>query len=75
MGETKINSYRDLIVWQKAMDLVIAVYALTDNFPKTETYGLTSQIRRAAISIPSNIAEGRRRSSRQDFRHFLLTSS
>ncbi len=50
------------------MNLVVAVYELTDQFPKSEMYGLTSQIRRSAVSIPSNIAEGRRRSSKKDFR-------
>ena len=62
MIETKpkpvIRSHRDLIVWQKAMDLVVSVYRATDSFPKAETYGLTSQIRRAVTSIPANIAEG-----------------
>lgn len=70
----KVESYENLIVWQKSMDLVIAVYALTGKFPKEEIYGLTSQMRRAAISIPSNIAEGSRRSSRKDFRNFLLNA-
>ncbi len=70
----KIQSYENLIVWQKSMDLVIAVYVLTRKFPKEELYGLTSQMRRAAISIPSNIAEGSRRGSRKDFRNFLLIS-
>jgi four helix bundle protein len=70
----KVDSYKDLIVWQKAMDLVVEVYALTEKFPHSEMYGLTSQMRRAAVSIPSNIAEGRRRSTKKDFRHFLLTS-
>ncbi len=69
-----IQSYRDLIVWQKAMNLVVAVYELTDQFPKSEMFGLTSQMRRAAVSIPSNIAEGRKRSSRKDFRNFLMNS-
>lgn len=69
-----IETYKDLIVWQKAMDLVVAVYALTENYPKSEMYGLTSQIRRSAVSIPSNIAEGRRRSSKKDFCHFLVIS-
>ncbi|MDA1337570.1 MAG: four helix bundle protein [bacterium] len=69
-----IKSYKDLIVWQKAMELVSVVYRVTDKFPKVEMYGLTSQMRRSAISIPSNIAEGRRRSSRKDFRNFLLTA-
>ena len=73
-NNTAIKSHRDLIVWQRSMDLVIAVYELADLFPKSEMYGLTIQMRRAAVSIPSNIAEGRRRSSRKDFRHFLLNS-
>lgn len=68
----KINSYKDLIVWQKAMELVVKVYELTDKFPKEEIYGLTSQMRRAAISIPSNIAEGTCRGTRKDYRQFLL---
>jgi four helix bundle protein len=54
-------SYRDLRVWQSAMDLVMSVYQETQGFPKTELYGLTSQMRRAAVSIPSNIAEGKGR--------------
>lgn len=66
-----VYSYKDLIVWQKSMDLVVEVYALTEKFPKSEMYGLTSQMRRSSISIPSNIAEGRRRGSRKDYRHFL----
>ena len=53
-----MQGHRELIVWQKAMGLVVAVYKLSQSFPKTETYGLASQIRRAAVSIPSNIAEG-----------------
>lgn len=72
MNGQSIKTYKDLIVWQKSMDLVIAIYALTDGFPKTEIYGLTSQMRRSAVSIPSNIAEGRRRGSRKDFRQFLI---
>ncbi len=67
-----IHSYKDLIVWQKAMALVAEIYVLTKNFPKEEIYGLTSQMRRAAISIPSNIAEGRKRGTRKDFRQFLV---
>ena len=69
-----IESYEDLIVWQKSMDLVIVVYDLTEKFPHNEIYGLTSQMRRSAISLPSNIAEGSRRGSRKDFRHFLLNA-
>lgn len=57
----KINSYKDLIVWQKSMDLVEEVYLLTSEFPKEEIYGLTSQMRRASVSVPSNIAEGQLR--------------
>jgi four helix bundle protein len=64
------GSYRDLIVWQKSMDLVVEVYKLTDGFPKSELFGLTSQMRRASISIPSNIAEGSRRKTPKDKVHF-----
>ena len=64
-------NYRDLIVWQKAMDLVETVYTTTASFPREELYGLTAQLRRAAVSIPSNIAEGQGRQSGRDFRRFL----
>lgn len=67
----QVVTYKDLIVWQRAVQLVVEVYRLTDNFPKAELYGLTSQIRRCCVSIPSNIAEGRRWSTRKDFRKFL----
>ena len=72
--ENKIetNSYKELIVWQKSMNLVVEIYKLTEFFPKSEIYGLTSQMRRCAVSIPSNIAEGRRRGSKKDYRHFLI---
>ena len=70
--KNKIYSYKDLIVWQKSVELAIAIYKLTEKFPKTEIYGLMSQMRRAAISIPSNIAEGRKRGSIKDFRQFLI---
>lgn len=66
-----VNSYKDLIVWQRSMDLVVAVYELTEQYPQSELYGLTSQSRRSAVSIPSNIAEGRRRQTRKDYQHFL----
>ena len=66
-----INSYRDLIVWQKAIDLAVEIYRLVKKLPKEETYGLSDQMRRAAVSIPSNIAEGRNRSSSKDFSRFL----
>lgn len=70
MGE----SYRDLIAWQKAMRLVTGVYEATRQFPRDERYGLTSQLRRAAVSVPSNIAEGQARFSRKEFHHFLTLS-
>ena len=72
MENTKVNSYKDLIVWRKAMDLVVEVYKITEGFPKTEIYGIISQMRRCSVSIPSNIAEGRRRSSEKDFKNFLI---
>ncbi len=68
------KSYRDLIAWQKAMDIVVAVYEVTTCFPKDEVYGLTSQLRRAAVSVPSNIAEGQGRHGEAEFRHFLRQS-
>lgn len=71
MEGNQINSYKDLVVWQKAMDLVVLVYELTELFPGKETYNLISQMRRAAVSIPSNIAEGRSRNTRKDFCRFL----
>jgi len=70
----KIHSYKDLVVWQKAMDLVSLIYKLTANFPNSELYGLSSQMRRAAISIPSNIAEGRRRGHKKEFLQFLFNA-
>jgi len=69
-----IKSYRDLIVWQKAMDLVTEVYGITDFFPSEERFGLISQLRRCSVSIPSNIAEGRGRGTRKDFIQFLRIS-
>jgi four helix bundle protein len=65
------RDYRELVVWQKAMETVTEVYHITQKFPREETYGLTSQIRRAAVSIPSNIAEGQGRLTRGEFRQFL----
>jgi len=65
------RSYKDLIAWQKSMDLVTAIYSATAGFPKEEQFGLTSQVRRAAVSIPSNIAEGQGRLSEKEFRYFL----
>lgn len=69
-----INSYRDLIVWQRSMELVTTLYAFTEQFPRSEIYGLATQIRRAAVSVPSNIAEGKMRGTRKDYRHFLLNA-
>lgn len=69
--QIKVASYRELIVWQRSMELVTAIYELTEHYPKSELYGLTSQTRRSAVSIPSNIAEGRRRGGRKDYCYFL----
>jgi len=66
-----VTSYRDLVVWQKSMALVSAVYKMTAAFPRSERFGLTSQIQRAAVSIPSNIAEGQGRLATKEFRQFL----
>ena len=66
-----IKSHRDLIVWQKAVALVVKLYDLTKGFPREETYGLTSQIRRAATSIPANIAEGQGRRLKGEYTNFL----
>ncbi len=69
--EKEIKSFRDLIIWQRGINLVKDVYKETGNLPKEELYGLTNQIRRSAISIPSNIAEGHIRQHRAEFRQFL----
>jgi four helix bundle protein len=66
-----VQSYRDLVVWNKAMQLVTEIYRVSQNFPKDELFGLTSQIRRAAVSVPSNIAEGHGKLSRKEYQHFL----
>jgi len=65
------QSYRELIVWQKAMGFVMEVYAATKSFPRDELYGLATQLRRAAVSVPSNIAEGQARYSPREFHQFL----
>ncbi|MGH9589178.1 MAG: four helix bundle protein [Terracidiphilus sp.] len=65
------QSFRDLLVWQRSMQLTMAVYRLTRDFPRDELYGLTSQIRRSAVSVPSNIAEGQGRLNASEFRQFL----
>ena len=67
----EVLHYRELVVWQKAMDLVVRIYELTRAFPKDECYGLTNQLRRAAVSIPSNIAEGQGRGVGHSFANFL----
>jgi four helix bundle protein len=69
----KLKSFQELIVWQKAMDLVEEVYRVSGGFPREELYGLTSQLRRAAVSIPSNVAEGQGRHTTADFlRHLSI---
>lgn len=69
-----MSSYKELLVWQKSIQLVVEVYKLTKIFPKEEIYGLVSQMRRAAVSIPSNIAEGHDRNSDKEFSQFLCIS-
>ncbi|MBE7383384.1 MAG: four helix bundle protein [Leptolyngbya sp. SIO1E4] len=71
MGRGVVNSYRDLKVWQQSMNLAEMAYQLTRDFPKQEMYGMSSQIRRAAASVPANIAEGYGRGSRGDYVRFL----
>src|ERR1051326_504912 len=69
-----VKNFKELIVWQKAMDLVVAVYQITQRFPREEIYGLTAQTRRSAVSVPSNIAEGQGRRTTRDFINFLSIS-
>jgi four helix bundle protein len=69
-----MRGHRDLVAWQKAMDLAKQVYVLTNSFPKHELYGLSSQLRRAAVSIPSNLAEGAARNGQREFGHFISTA-
>lgn len=66
-----VRDYRDLVVWQKAMEFVECIYQRSDRFPKPEEYGLKAQIRRAAVSVPSNIAEGHSRTSTREYLHHL----
>lgn len=70
-SDMPVRTYRELIAWQRAMDFVAEVYRVTRGFPKEEQYGITSQLRRAAVSIPSNIAEGQGRQTTGEFRQFL----
>ena len=67
----RIQSFKDLLVWQKAMELTVCVYEIVQFFPKSETYALSDQIRRAAVSIPSNIAEGQSRQTKKEFLQYL----
>ena len=71
MDGSRVQSFRDLLVWQKSMELTVAVYRITQSFPREEAFGLTSQLRRSSISIPSNIAEGQGRLNTREFRQFL----
>ncbi len=71
----KVNTYKDLIVWQKAMEMAIALYPIVKRLPKEETYALGDQMRRAAISIPSNIAEGFGRNSKKEYLQFLYIAN
>lgn len=68
---SKISSYKDLLIWQKGIVLVVKVYKLVKTFPQEELYSLTSQIKRASVSIPSNISEGYRRNTDKSFSHFI----
>lgn len=70
-----MHNINELKLWHKAIDLSVEVYKAKENFPKEETYGLTSQIRRAAVSIPSNISEGAGRNSNKEFRYFLSVAN
>ena len=67
----EVKSHKDLSVWQKAMDFAVVVYRLVEKFPAKETYGLSSQLTRAASSVPANIAEGKARATTKDYAHFL----
>ncbi|MFN0074641.1 MAG: four helix bundle protein [Chloroflexota bacterium] len=71
MPSNAVRDFRQLHVWQRAMDLAVAVYEITQSFPREEIYGLTSQLRRAAVSVPSNIAEGYARRTTRELIHFL----
>ena len=70
----KSSSYKDLLVWQRSIDLVSDIYKLTEKFPRSESYGLSSQMQRAAVAIPSNIAEVASRESNKEFLRFLFIS-
>jgi four helix bundle protein len=72
--DEKIKSFKDLRIWQKGVEVVVDSYQLTKSFPKEEIYGLTSQIRRASVSIPSNIAEGFKRYHNKEYKQFLFVA-
>lgn len=74
MEKRKIESYKDLIVWQKGIELVNEIYAITKRFPKEEMFGITNQMRRAAVSVPANIAEGWGRNSTKNYIQFVRVS-
>ena len=69
-----MKTHHELTVWKKSIDFVTTVYKITEEYPKTEIYGLTNQVRRAVVSVPSNIAEGAARTSKKEFSHFLSIS-
>ncbi len=69
-----VESFKQLIVWQRSIEVVRAIYKATKALPETERYGLSNQMRRAAVSIPANIAEGKKRKTKKDFLHFLRTA-
>ena len=71
MDDATIGDHRDLIVWQKAMNLAVTVYRATASFPRAEAFGITAQLRKAAVSVPSNLAEGSARRTSADFLSFL----
>jgi len=73
-GVVRVKHFRELFVWQRSLELSVAIYELTKDFPRDEMYGLTSQMRRASVSILSNIAEGHGRSSRVQLAHFVSLS-
>ncbi|MHB1179486.1 MAG: four helix bundle protein [Daejeonella sp.] len=74
-GFCGIHNFKNLTVWQKSIELTTEIYSVTKSFPSDEKYGLTSQIRRAAVSVPSNIAEGAGRKSNKEFKYFLSLST
>jgi four helix bundle protein len=71
MTNRPLRGYRELIAWQKSVELVTEIYSITKEFPRDEIYGLTSQLRRSAVSVPSNIAEGQGRATKGEFIQFL----